>query len=604
MRLTPLDISIIILYLALSFTVGIILAKRATRNTEEYFVSGRSLPWWLIGTSMVATTFAADTPLVVSGLVAKGGIWQNWLWWQWGIGGIVTVFLFSHLWHRARITTDAEFVELRYDGKPAAILRCYRAIWFGILQNVLIIAWVMKAMVKIVVVVMGWDDSKMIAGMDAESFTVLALFAVTVAYTTISGLWGVVITDLFQFVLAMGGCIATAAIAFRAVGGWGAIREGIAAGGYSVDDTFRIIPAIGPLDGANPFTEFLILVLVVWWASYTIDGGGYLAQRLFAAKNERHSVFGYLWFSVAHVALRPWPWIIVGLCGMALYGKMDDPERLYPMVMRAVLQPGLFGLVLASFFAAFMSTESTQLNWGSSLIVNDFLRRFAWRGKSDRQYLVAAQLSVIGLAVLGAIGSFAIKDISFAWKLIISVTAGVGSVYIARWYWWRVNAWSEIAAMAGALLSTAVLGVAAGSDRFGDSAFVRFPYSTALTVCVVTPLWIIVTFLTRPVRREHLARFYERCRPGGPGWKVVRRDVADMPGGERGSRTLLKMIFGVAALYLALFGIGHLVMGRLASGAAILAGACAAAAALWAALRGGQGQESDAGKAAARVSNE
>jgi len=585
MHLTFLDIFIIVLYLVASFAVGIILSKRARRNTEEYFVSGRSLPWWLIGTSMVATTFAADTPLVVSGLVARGGIWQNWLWWQWGIGGIVTVFLFSHLWHRAQITTDAEFVELRYDGKPAAILRCYRAVWFGILQNVLIIAWVMRAMVKIVVVVMGWDQTKTIIGMDPESFTVLVLFVVTVGYTTISGLWGVVITDFFQFGLAMGGCIATAVVAFRSIGGWGPIRDRIAANGFSLDDTFRIIPKIASVTAANPFTEFLILVLIVWWASYTIDGGGYLAQRLFAAKNERHSVFGYLWFSIAHVALRPWPWIIVGLCGMALFGKIDDPERLYPMVMRAVLQPGLFGLVLAAFFAAFMSTESTQLNWGSSLVVNDLLRRFVWKGRSDRQYLVAAQAAVLVLAVFGAIASFAVKDISFAWKLIISVTAGVGSVYIARWYWWRVNAWSEITAMAAALLSTGALAYAAGSQRFGNESWVRFPYSTALTVLVSTPLWIAVTLATKPVSREHLIRFYVRCHPGGAGWRAISRDLPSSPGDGLGPLTALKIVFGVAALYLALIGIGHLVMGRFASSAALLAGAFAAGLALFAAMR-------------------
>jgi SSS family solute:Na+ symporter len=584
-RLTVLDVSVIVLYLVVSFAIGVVLSKRARRSTEEYFVSGRSLPWWLIGTSMVATTFAADTPLVVSGLVAKGGIWQNWLWWQWGIGGIATVFLFSHLWHRARITTDAEFVELRYDGKPAAALRCYRAIWFGVLQNVLIIAWVMRAMVKIIVVVMGWDETRTILGIDAESFTVLALFIVTVVYTTISGLWGVVITDFFQFLLAMGGCIATAIIAFRSIGGWGVIRDSIAAHGYSVADTFRIIPARAPLDAANPFTEFLILVLVVWWSSYTIDGGGYLAQRLFAAKNERHSVFGYLWFSIAHMALRPWPWIVVGLCGMALFGKIDDPERLYPMVMRTVLQPGIFGLVLASFFAAFMSTESTQLNWGSSLVVNDFLRRFAWKGRSERQYLIAAQMSVIALAVLGAIASFAVKDISFAWKLIISVTAGVGSVYIARWYWWRVNAWSEITAMATALLMTFVLGYFAGTARFGNSTFVKFPYSTALTVLVTTPAWIAATLLTKPVAREHLERFYERCHPGGAGWRPVSRAFPGLPRDASAARTAARILCGVAALYLVLFGIGRLVMGQLASSAALLFLAVVAGFALFVSMR-------------------
>ena len=586
-----LDIAIIVLYVVASFVVGVVLSKRATRNTEQYFVSGRSLPWWLIGTSMVATTFAADTPLVVSGLVGKGGIWQNWLWWQWGIGGIVTVFLFSHLWNRARITTDAEFVELRYDGKPAAILRCYRAIWFGILQNVLIIAWVMKAMVKIIAVIMRWNEAQTILGMNAESFTVLVLFLITMAYTTISGLWGVVLTDFFQFALAMTGSVVTAVIAFQYFGGWGPIREAIASHGFSVADTFRIVPQAASIGAANPFTEFLILVLVVWWASYTIDGGGYLAQRLFAAKNERHSVFGYLWFSIAHVALRPWPWIVVGLCGMAMFGKIDDPERYYPMVMRELLRPGVFGLVLASFFAAFMSTVSTQLNWGSSLVVNDFLRRFVWKGRSERQYLVAAQASVVLLAVLGALASFAVKDISFAWKLIISVTAGVGSVYVARWYWWRVNAWSEISAMAAALVTTFALGYLASDPRFAARAFVRFPYSTAVTVAVSVPAWIAVTLLTRPVSREHLARFYERVRPGGPGWNAVRKELPGYPAGGRGARTLVNILSGVAALYFVLFGIGAVDLGEAFRAVVYLVVAAGSGAVLYVSLRGAPKRE-------------
>ena len=584
-RLGALDLSIILLYVVASFVVGIIVGKRARRSTEEYFVSGRSLPWWLIGTSMVATTFAADTPLVVSGLVGRGGIWQNWLWWQWGIGGIVTVFLFSHLWNRARITTDAEFVELRYDGKPAAILRCYRAIWFGVFQNVLIIAWVMRAMVKIIVVIMGWDESKTILGMEAESFTVLFLFIITMVYTTISGLWGVVLTDFFQFALAMAGSIITAVVALRAGGGWGPIKAGIAAHGFSVDDTFRVIPKAASLATANPFAEFLILVLVVWWASYTIEGGGYLAQRLFAAKNERHSVFGYLWFCIAHVALRPWPWIVVGLCGMAAFGRVDDPERYYPMIMRSVLRPGIFGLVLASFFAAFMSTVSTQLNWGSSLLVNDFLRRFVWRGRTERRYLAAAQVSVIVLAVLGALASFAVKDISFAWKLVISVTAGVGSVYIARWYWWRVNAWSEIAAMAAALVSTFVLGYIAADPRWSGRAFVAFPYSTAVTVCISVPVWIAVTLLTKPVARAHLVRFYERVEPGGPGWNEIRRETARAAAPATWRRTLLCIASGVAALYLVLFGIGDLVLGNTARGFVFLALAAVSGVVLYYSLR-------------------
>jgi SSS family solute:Na+ symporter len=276
---------------------------------------------------------------------------------------------------------------------------------------------------------------------------------------------------------------------------------------------------------------------------------------------------------------------VVGLCGMAMFGRIDDPERLYPMVMRTVLQPGLLGLVLASFFAAFMSTESTQLNWGASLVVNDFLRRFAWKGRSERQYLVAGQVSVLVLAVFGALASFAVKDIAFAWKLIISVTAGVGSVYIARWYWWRVNAWSEISAMAGALVCTFVLSFLARDPRMGDHAFVRFPYSTAVTVLVTTPLWVIVTLLTRPVAREHLVRFYERVYPGGAGWRTIRRDIPGARDDTAGARALLKTVCGIFAIYLVLFGIGSLVMGNPVHASVLLAAAFAAGLALFALMR-------------------
>jgi len=508
MIITGLDIAVIAGYLAIVFGIGVLLSRRASRSTEEFFVSGRSLPWWVIGTSMVATTFAADTPLVVSGLVARGGIWQNWIWWHWGIGAVFTVFLFARLWKRAGITTDAELIELRYDGKPAAALRFYRAAWFGIFQNILVIAWVMKAMAKIVIVVMGWQEAGDVLGMNPEVFVVLCLFFVAVTYTALSGLWGVVMTDLLQFVLAMSGSVYLAVVAFRRVGGLGGIKAGLANGGFDVEQTLRIVPGLDSILSANPFTEFLLLVLVVWWASYTIDGGGYLAQRMFAARDERHSVFGYLWFCIAHVALRPWPWIIVGLCGMALFGGVDDPETYYPLVMRELLRPGMLGLMLASFFAAFMSTIDSQLNWGSSLVVNDLLRRFLRKGRSEKEYVLLARLAIVGLALLGAASSFLVKDISFAWKLIISVTAGVGSVYVARWYWWRVNAWSEITAMAVAMAATFVLSVLSRRPGLEGAPWLQFPYSTALTAALSVILWVAATFATSPVGEGRLREFH------------------------------------------------------------------------------------------------
>lgn len=585
--LATLDLVIIGVFILAVFAIGLALSRRASRNTEEFFISGRSLPWWIVGTSMVATTFAADTPLVVAGLVARGGIFKNWLWWQYGIGGMVAVFLFARLWRRARITTDAELAELRYDGRPAAVLRCYRAVWFGFFQNILVIAWVMKAMAKIIVVVMGWDGGVTVLGMDAEVFTVLVLFVVAVLYTALSGLWGVVMTDFLQFIIAMVGSIYLAAVALRRLGGIAGVREGLAAHGFDIAETLRIVPTTAPVFQANAFTEFLVLILVVWWAHYNIDGGGYLAQRLFAARDERHSVFGFLWYSIAHICLRPWPWIVVGLCGMALFGAVEDPETYYPLMMRTVLPPGFFGLVIASFFAAFMSTVDTQLNWGSSLLVNDFIRRFIWPGRSERFYLIAARFAVVALAVAGALASFAVSDISLVWKLVISITAGLGTVVIARWYWWRVNAWSEVSAMATALVCTLVFGILSKHPGYRDLAFLQFPYSVAVTVLVSLPVWLLVTFLTPPVGREHLIRFYRRVRPGGPGWRAVAPSGA---GGTALTRTVVSIVSGVVFINGALIGIGKLVLGMTVSGLIALAVAAAAGIVLAVTLRGGAGR--------------
>jgi Na+/proline symporter len=585
MRLAPSDIAVLAAYLVVVFGIGAAMSRRASRSTEEFFVSGRSLPWWIIGTSMVATTFAADTPLVVSGLVAQGGIQANWMWWHWLFGAVVAVFLIAPLWNRARIVTDAELIELRYDGRPARALRIYRAAWFGVLQNVLVIAWVMRAMAKIILTVTGWGSDATVLGMNAEVFTVLALFAVAVSYTVLSGLWGVVMTDVLQFVVAMAGSVYLAAAAWSRLGGLQGITAGLAGKGFDPAEVMRIVPRAQSLLQANPFTEFLLLVLVVWWASYQVDGGGYLAQRLFAARDDRHSVFGYLWFCIAHVCLRPWPWIAVGLCGMAYFGAVSDPETYYPLMMREILPPGLFGLVLASFFAAFMSTIDTQLHWGSSLVVNDLVRRFLWKGRSERWYVAAARISVAALAVLGALASFAVRDISFAWKLIISVTAGVGSVYIARWYWWRVNAWSEITAMVVAALCSAGLAVASASPRFAGAAWTEFPFSTSLTALIVVPAWIVVTLLTRPVRGEHLERFYRLVRPGGRGWERVRESAGMPPEAGDGFRTALRVISSAVLVTSALIGTGRLLLGRTPSGAALLAVAAAAAVCLYLLMR-------------------
>jgi Na+/proline symporter len=587
--LHSIDISIILLYLVFTFAIGIYFSRRASKNMDEFFVAGRSLPWWIVGTSMVATTFAADTPLAVSGLVAKQGIWWNWTWWNWGIGGIFTVFLFAKLWHRAGITTDAELIELRYDGKPAAGLRIYRAVWFGLFQNLLIIAWVMRAMAKVTMTIMGWDADTEILGMDAEMFVVLVLFFLTVIYTVLSGLWGVVTTDVVQFVIAMTGSIYLAAAAYFRLGGIDVIKEKITSHGFDTSTILEIVPRITPVTEFSPFTKFLVLVLVVWVVMYNVDGGGYLAQRLFAAKNERHSMFAYLWYNIAMVCLRPWPWIVVGLCGMAYFGKVGDAETYYPMMMKEMLPIGFFGIMVASFLAAFMSTIDTQLNWGASILVNDCYKRFFRKKASQKEYVLAARIFILFLAAVGALVSFLVTDISQAWFLVFSVTAGIGSVYICRWYWWRVNAWSEITAFVCALLLTFVFKglpfvkyVAADSNlakglagMYPDQQWFVFPYVIPLSMLIVIPAWILVTMLTRPVSREHLVRFYRKVYPGGPGWKKI---AAEVPGRENQgvtARTFLNIALGVIISNCFLIGTGKVILGSPAAGLVLLAAAAA-----------------------------
>jgi solute:Na+ symporter, SSS family len=595
-NLHPVDITVIAVYLLITFGIGIYFSRRASRSTEEFFVSGRSLPWWIVGTSMVATTFAADTPLVVSGFTARGGICTNWNWFYCGISGIVAALLFAKLWNRTGVTTDAEFIELRYDGKAATVLRGYKAVWFGLFQNVLIIAWVMRAMAKIAATVCGWDEGDLILGMQADVALVLFLFLLTVVYTVLSGLWGVVATDVVQFCIAMGGSIYLACAAWSRIGGFDALEEKISANGFDTGQLFRIIPEATGLGEFTPFTSFLVIVFVIWWADSSVDGRGYITQRLLAAKDERHATLAYLWYITAFIALRPWPWIVVALCGMAFFGPIDDPECYYPRVMCDVLPVGVFGVMVASFLAAFMSTIDTQLNWGASILVTDLYRRFIKRDGTEKEYLLVSRLLIVFLALAGAAASFMINDISVVWIFVIAVTAGVGSVYITRWYWWRVNAWSELSAFATALVCTLLFKwldqgfnwIVEGSTPeplCEGHPLLAFPYSAALTVLVSIPIWVAVTLLTRPVSEPHLLRFYRKVRPGGWGWKKIS---AQVPGSEKDgpSRvTFLRIALGITALYSFLLGTGKLILGEPVTGALMLAGGLAACLVVAASMR-------------------
>jgi Na+/proline symporter len=582
MTLHPIDLAVVVGWIAITLILGAVFARRATASSDAFFVAGRSLPWWVVGTSMVATTFAADTPLVVSGLAAKG-LHANWFWWVFGLQGMTAVFLFARLWRRSGVVTDAELVELRYGGRAGSAVRGAKALWFGVFFNVLVIAWVMRAMAKITTVLFALEGARW-GPLAADTWIVLALFVATAAYTQAAGLYGVVATDVAQFGVAIAAAILLAVLTWAHLGGLPGLEAGLAAHALDLSTLSRLVPEVGgAADGA--FAGFVVLLGVVWWGQHNIDGGGYIAQRLLAARDERHATWAYVWFTVAHLCLRPWPWLIVGLGGLAVFGPVEDPETLYPRMMRLLLPTGAFGLMLASFLAAFMSTIDTQLHWGASLVVNDGWRRFVRPAATEREVVRVSRVAIVGLAALGAVVSFAIDDIAAAWKLAISVTAGLGTVYLGRWLWWRVTAWCELSAMLVAGLATAAFALLAprAAELGLPAGWLAFPFSTAATALLSVAVWVPVALWTsRGADRAHLRRFYDRVRPPGPGWRAIAPDAP----GRFPAHVALGWVGGVAAVYGALFLVGHLLFAR--PGLAAIDGAVAvggAALCAWAVRR-------------------
>lgn len=588
MTLSTLDWSIIVVYFVLSLGIGLYYYRRAGESTEDYFVAGRQLPWWLAGTSMVATTFAADTPLAVTEMVARNGVAGNWLWWSMLPSGMLTVFFFARLWRRAEVMTDVEFVELRYSGRAAAFLRGFRALYLGLAINLIIMGWVNLGMAKVLSGTLG-----------LQKWEALGLcLLVTFLYSILSGIWGVVVTDAVQFVIAMIGSLALAYFAVEAVGGLEALRTGL--------ETVTPPGATQPFgasaldlwpDGSAawmiPFITLVTYLGVNWWASWypgaEPGGGGYVAQRIFSARTERDGMLATLWFNVAHYALRPWPWIIVALCSLVLYdgaavnpatGQID-PAFGYVRVMTDYLPNGFRGLLLASFAAAYMSTISTQMNWGSSYIVNDFYRRFVTTTATERHYVFASRVATFITMVLSLVVTYFMNRITSGWELVLTLGAGTGLVYILRWYWWRVNAWSEIAAMSAALVVSLTL---SWGGVFDAGTPLGFAQTILTTVAITTAVWLVATFATAPEPEEKLLSFYRRVRPAGPGWAPV----ASIAGGnatpaERLAPGFVNWVLGIAIVYATLFMIGELLFGSGAKATAF--GAIAITAALTLAKR-------------------
>ncbi len=575
MQLSSLDWWVLALYGVTILMLGMAFARRAGGGREDYFLAGRSMPWWLIGTSMVATTFSADTPNLVTDLVRTGGVSQNWVWWAFVITGMCTVFFYAKLWRRSGVLTDIGFYELRYAGRSAAFLRGFRAVYLGVFFNVMIMATVTLAAIKIGGVLLGVD----------KYTVVLVAGTATVIYSASSGLWGVLVTDLLLFTISMIGSVAAAVYALRLpqVGGLSGLMTHA-----SVTDKLSFLP-----DFSDPTTAaavFIVPIAVQWWSTWypgaEPGGGGYTAQRMLAAKDEKHAMQATLWFNVAHYAIRPWPWILVALASLIVYPTLSDLTAAFPNVdpsvigndlaypaMLVFLPSGLLGLVVASLAAAYMSTISTHLNWGASYVVDDVYRRFVAPDREEKDYVMMARISTVALIVLSSFVGLQLETAMQAFQILLQIGAGTGLVFLLRWFWWRINTWSEISAMVISFVVAVYFGffhVRLGFARWDPSA------ELVVGVAVTTVGWLAVTFLTPPVDTATLRSFQAKIRPLGKGWDVIvlPADGAgqDRPG-ERDSGSggelaagLLSWFLGCVMVYAALFGMGFLLYGNVAWG--------------------------------------
>jgi solute:Na+ symporter, SSS family len=582
MRLDALDWIVLALYGAICVAIGLAVTRRASQGRHEFFLSGRRLSWWLLGVSLVATTFSTDTPNLITDLVRTGGVSQNWVWWAFAVTGMCTVFFYAKLWRRSAALTDIAFYEMRYSGKPAAFLRGFRAIYLGVFFNVMIMASVNLSATKIAGVMLGWD----------RSTAVLVGGAVTVLYAASSGLSGVVLTDFVQFLIAMVGAVLAAVVALRLpqVGGLSGLFAHPA-----VASRLSLLPDFS--DWSTATAVLVVPLAVQWWSTWypgaEPGGGGYVAQRMLAAPTERDAMRTTLLFNILHYAVRPWPWIIVALASLIIYPDLASIAARFPHIDPAIvrndlaysamlvyLPHGLFGLMIASLAAAYMSTISTHLNWGASYAVEDCYRRFVAPDKDERHYVNVGRAVTVGLIVLASALSLWLHNSYQAFQILLQIGAGTGLIFLLRWFWWRINAWSEIAGMA---------------ISFGIAVYFQFVH-TALgfaplspTVQLVTGIaittigWLAVTFATPPTDRATLQAFYDRIRPMGPGWQGAVTTGPATPG-ESVTAAFLCWFLGCVIIYAALFGTGYLLYGKALPGIACLVAAAAAAWGLFRAL--------------------
>jgi len=572
--LTLVDWLIIFAYFVLSFGIGLYYTKRATGSLTEYFVAGRTLSWWLAGTAIVATSFAADTPLAIAGIVRTRGLQGNWYWWSGLMGGMLCVFFYARLWRRARILTDVEFVELRYGGRAASSLRLFHALYRSTLFNCVTMGWVILAMTKIVHELLGWD----------KAFSVTILIVATLFYTLLSGIWGAVVVDFFQFVWAMLGTTILAIIIVIKVGGPAALAEKSVEAARALAETETLSKVVAPdqllgfvpSPGATNLAVFSFFVFILFQWLGGGEGGGFLAQRLFSCKNEKHSMLAVLWYNVAHYAIRPWPWIIVGLGSLIYFPNLADPESSYPKMMVMFLPAGLKGFLVAAFLAAFMSTIATHLNWGASYLINDVYKRFLKRDAAERHYVFMSQMATLVMALLAGITAWQMHSIYEAWLFIQLLMVGTSLVVLFRWYWWRINVWSELSAMISSLIISLVL------EKSPYFASIQGPdyYAVRLVITLVlcTAIWLSVTFMTKPVDEKQLEQFFRHVRPGG-FWGPIAKKCSDVKKLHLGWPEVLNFFLGCICIYAALFSIGWLILGQTFYGL-VGAGVCAVSGAL------------------------
>ncbi|MBL6865616.1 MAG: Na+:solute symporter [Flavobacteriales bacterium] len=583
MELTTLDWAIVVGYFALALVIGLWASRDAGKNAKSFFLAGRNMPWWLLGISMVATTFSTDTPNLVTGLVREQGVSGNWGWWAFLLTGMLTAFVYARLWHRSGVLTDIEFYELRYGGKPAAVLRGFRALYLGLVFNVLVMGTVSLAAIKLGGILMGWPGW----------LTLTITGVITLSYSALGGLRAVILTDMVQFVLAMIGSIWACVyiLDLEAIGGLSNLLAHA-----EVSTKTAMLP---DLHDASQWVPILLVPLAVqWWASYypgaEPGGGGYIAQRMFSAKNESHAMGATLLFNVAHYALRPWPWILIALASIVVFPELSDLQAAFPDIpadklghdlaypaMLSLLPPGLLGLVAASLLAAFMSTMSTQLNLGASYLVNDFWVRFIRPDATDKEQVAAGRITTILSLILGSGLGLLLTDAGQAFNLLLLIGAGTGGLFILRWFWWRINAWTELVAMAGSL-------IVAGYFTFVHDHLVDMAWASHEKLVwgslITTLIWVIGTWLTPPESEKTLRHFVAKVRPGGPGWKRYGTGADSAAEAEQGwalPRGILSMLLGSAGVYAALFAVGswlyddRTTAGLLAAVAAVCVGAIA-----------------------------